>query len=107
MHENAAYLARQGDAVSRWYPGPQDAAEADSVFDAAGLLVFPGVVDAHMHFGTYNELAKDITSESRAAALGGVTTGISYMRTGQYYLNRGGSVAKTPEGNIRRAAATR
>jgi allantoinase len=69
-------------------------AEADAVFDAAGLLVFPGVVDAHMHFGIYNELSEDIASESRAAALGGVTTGISYIRTGQYYLNRGGSYAE-------------
>ncbi len=67
-----------------------DEVEADSLFDAAGLLVFPGVVDAHMHFGIYNQLPEDIASESRAAALGGVTTGISYIRTGQYYLNRGG-----------------
>jgi len=71
-----------------------DAAKAGSVFDAAGLIVFPGVVDAHMHFGIYNELSEDIASESRAAALGGVTTGISYIRTGQYYLNRGGSYAE-------------
>ncbi len=70
-----------------------DTEHASAVFDAAGLLVFPGVVDAHMHFGIYNELSEDIYSESRAAALGGVTTGISYIRTGQYYLNRGGPYA--------------
>jgi len=70
-----------------------DATEARQVFDAAGLLAFPGVVDAHMHFGIYNELSEDIGTESRASALGGVTSGISYMRTGQYYLNRGGPYA--------------
>ena len=67
-----------------------DPAEAVRVFDGNGLLAFPGVVDSHMHFGIYHPLAEDIVSESRAAASGGVTTGISYMRTGQYYLNKGG-----------------
>lgn len=67
-----------------------DSAEGRQVFDATGLLAFPGAVDAHMHFGIYNPLSEDITSESRAAALGGVTTGLSYIRSGQYYLNRGG-----------------
>lgn len=68
--------------------------EARDAFDAGGLLVFPGIVDAHMHFGIYNELSEDIGTESRASALGGVTTGISYIRTGQYYLNRGGPYAE-------------
>ena len=63
---------------------------AAEIFDGGGLLAFPGAVDAHMHFGIYNPLSEDIASESRAAALGGVTTGLSYMRSGQYYLNRGG-----------------
>ena len=58
--------------------------------DAEGLLVFPGVVDAHQHWGIYNPLEVDTATESRASAQGGVTTGITYIRTGQYYLNRGG-----------------
>jgi len=64
--------------------------EADNVLDAEGLLGFPGLVDAHMHVGIYQELANDALVESRAAAMGGVTTSLNYMRTGQYYLNRGG-----------------
>ncbi len=67
-----------------------DPGDAATVFDGSGLLAFPGVVDAHMHFGIYHPLSEDIGTESRAAALGGVTTGLSYIRTGQYYLNRGG-----------------
>lgn len=67
-----------------------DPAGGANVFDGAGLLAFPGVVDAHMHFGIYHPLSEDIATESRAAAVGGVTTGISYIRTGQYYLNRAG-----------------
>ncbi|MEX2323727.1 MAG: dihydroorotase family protein [Acidimicrobiia bacterium] len=68
-----------------------DPSEATEVVDASDLLAFPGVVDAHMHFGIYHPLSEDIESESRAAATGGVTSGLSYMRTGQYYLNKGGS----------------
>lgn len=59
--------------------------------DGRGLLAFPGCIDCHMHIGIYNELDEDARSESRAAAMGGVTTSVNYMRTGRYYLNRGGS----------------
>ena len=64
--------------------------EAKQVIDGKNLLGFPGCVDAHMHVGIYQDLAKDALSESKAAAMGGVTTSLNYMRTGQYYLNRGG-----------------
>ncbi|MFS0894978.1 dihydroorotase [Microbacterium sp. 179-I 3D3 NHS] len=70
-----------------------DPAGASRVIDGRGRTAFPGAVDAHQHWGIYNPLDIDTRSESRAAAQGGVTTGISYMRTGQYYLNRGGSYA--------------
>ncbi|MEE8397187.1 MAG: hydantoinase, partial [bacterium] len=70
---------------------PEIAAErATEVFDGRGLLAFPGVVDAHTHVGIYSPLEEDAVSESRAAAQGGVTTMLTYFRTGQYYLNRGG-----------------
>ena len=65
----------------------EDAAE---VFDAGRLLAFPGCVDAHMHVGIYQPLAEDAVSESKAAAMGGVTASLNYIRTGAYYLNRGG-----------------
>jgi allantoinase len=71
--------------------GPDLPGTADDVVQAEGLLAFPGVVDCHQHWGIYNPLEEDTDSESRAAAQGGVTTGITYIRTGQYYLNRGGS----------------
>ncbi|HUZ23298.1 MAG TPA: dihydroorotase family protein [Streptosporangiaceae bacterium] len=66
------------------------ASEAATVVDGQGRLAFPGVVDAHQHWGIYNPLAEDTGTESRASAQGGVTTGITYVRTGQYYLNQGG-----------------
>ena len=64
--------------------------EANEVIDAKGRIAFPGVVDAHEHWGIYNELSKDAKSESMACAQGGVTSAITYIRTGQYYLNKGG-----------------
>ncbi len=61
--------------------------------DGGGKLAFPGVVDAHQHWGIYNPLSDDTATESRACAQGGVTTAMTYMRTGQYYLNKGGPYA--------------
>jgi allantoinase len=43
-----------------------------------------------MHIGIYSPLHDDAVSESKAAAMGGVTSSLNYMRTGHYYLNRGG-----------------
>ena len=84
-----------------------DAAQAKAVVDAKGQLLFPGVVDAHMHTGIYSMLNEDAVTESRAAAMGGVTTSLNYMRTGQYYLNKTGSyrdffpeVLELSEGNF-------
>ena len=65
--------------------------QAKQVFDAKNLLGFPGVVDAHMHIGIYQPLERGAVTESKAAAMGGVTTSLNYIRTGQYYLNKGGS----------------
>ena len=69
-------------------------AQATEVYDARERLGFPGVVDAHTHVGIYGPLAQDAVSESRAAVSGGVTTMLTYFRTGQYYLNRGGAYAE-------------
>lgn len=70
-----------------------DATLAKNVTDARGLLAFPGLVDAHMHTGIYAPLNIDARNESRAAAMGGVTSSLNYIRTGQYYLNKGGPYA--------------
>lgn len=64
---------------------------ANQVFEGEGYLAFPGLVDAHMHTGIYNPLAEDAITESKAAAMGGVTSSLNYMRTGKYYLNKTGA----------------
>jgi allantoinase len=70
------------------------AATASEVFDGRNRLAFPGLVDPHMHTGIYSPLAEDAVTESRAAAQGGVTSSLNYIRTGGYYLNKGGPYAK-------------
>ena len=70
------------------------AEDAEEVIDGGGRLAFPGAVDGHQHWGIYNPLSEDTETESRASAQGGVTTGLTYMRTGQYYLNEGGPYAE-------------
>jgi dihydroorotase-like cyclic amidohydrolase len=47
-------------------------------------------VDAHFHIGIYRPLAEDAESENRSALVGGVSTVVSYFRTGSHYLNRSG-----------------
>lgn len=53
----------------------QTALAADSVIDATGCYVLPGIIDSHVHFREPGMTEKaDIESESRAAAAGGVTS---------------------------------
>jgi allantoinase len=71
-----------------------DVTRAKAVHDGKNRLAFPGVVDAHMHSGIYSPLEEDAITESKAAAMGGVTSSLNYFRTGQYYMNKGGPYKK-------------
>ncbi|MEO3977853.1 dihydroorotase family protein [Streptomyces sp. CAU 1734] len=64
--------------------------DAAEVIDAAGRAVLPGAVDAHYHIGIYRDPALDAHEETRSSLVGGVTTVLSYFRTGQHYLDRTG-----------------
>jgi allantoinase len=86
-------IAIAGEKIALVAPGI-DPARAKAVHEGRGHLAFPGVVDAHMHSGIYSPLAEDAVSESKAAAMGGVTSSLNYFRTGQYYLNKGGPYRK-------------
>ncbi len=54
--------------------------EAKRVIDAGGKLVFPGIIDAHVHLRTAHSLNADtMESASIAGAFGGVTSFISFV----------------------------
>lgn len=66
------------------------ASEAAEVVNARGKVVLPGAVDSHFHLGIYRDLPQDARSETASALVGGVTTVVSYFRTGRHYLNKSG-----------------
>ncbi|MFN3673955.1 MAG: dihydroorotase [Bosea sp. (in: a-proteobacteria)] len=52
--------------------------------DCAGLVLFPGAIDPHLHLGHGSDISRprvpaDAAQESAAAAIGGITTFIPYL----------------------------
>ena len=73
---HAADIAVRDGQVALIAPGIE-ATRAKALHDGRGRLAFPGVVDAHMHAGIYAPLQEDAISESKAAAMGGVTSSLT------------------------------
>jgi len=67
---------QDGKVVALLKPG--HSLEARRVLDAKGMLVLPGGVDAHTHL-TMGPAEAGYETETRSAAIGGVTTTISYL----------------------------
>jgi dihydropyrimidinase len=64
-------------------PG-QPTGAAREVLDVAGLHVFPGCIDAHVHFG-FGEPITEYTTETIYAAQGGVSTIVAYFLNNESY----------------------
>ena len=60
---------------------------SDKKINADGLVAIPGVIDTHVHYGVYSPIEHAATSESHAAAIGGVTTMMRMLRRGDSYRN--------------------
>jgi dihydropyrimidinase len=63
---------------------PGSGISAGEILDASGLVVFPGVVDVHLHLGHGSDIARprvpeDAAAETAAAVAGGVTTFVPYL----------------------------
>ena len=52
----------------------------DKKIDGSGLVSIPGVIDTHVHYGVYSPIDQAATTESHAAAIGGVTTMMRMFR---------------------------
>ncbi len=68
-------------AIAERLAGP-----AARTIDASGKLVFPGLVDSHVHLGIFRPLADDAPAETESAVAGGVTTSLVYYRAGRHNL---------------------
>src|SRR4026207_61009 len=53
---------------------------ASRKIDARGRYVLPGAIDPHVHYGVYTPIDEAARTESRSAAVGGVTTMIRMLR---------------------------
>lgn len=53
---------------------------ASRKIDARGKYVLPGAIDPHVHYGVYTPIDEAARTESRSAAVGGVTTMVRMLR---------------------------
>ena len=65
-----------------------DEVEANRRIDAEGLYALPGVIDPHVHYGVYTSIDKAAETESRSAAIGGVTTMMRMFRLYDSYREK-------------------
>lgn len=74
IHNGSVLIS--GDVISAVLnTGQEPELHPDRIIDASGCLLFPGIIDDHVHFREPGLTHKaTIASESRAAAAGGVTT---------------------------------
>ena len=57
-----------------------DNVSASRKIDALGKYVLPGAIDPHVHYGVYSPINESARTESRSAAVGGVTTMIRMLQ---------------------------
>jgi dihydropyrimidinase len=60
---------------------------ASRKIDACGKYVLPGAIDPHVHYGVYTPINDAAKTESRSAAVGGVTSMIRMLRLFDGYCN--------------------
>ena len=65
-----------------------DIPQCDVKIKGDGLVSLPGVIDPHVHYGVYSPIDEAAITESKVAAIGGVTTMMRMLRlSGSYKKN--------------------
>jgi dihydropyrimidinase len=65
-----------------------DVPQCDLKIKGDGLICLPGVIDPHVHYGVYSPIDEAALTESKVAAIGGVTTMMRMLRlSGSYKRN--------------------
>jgi dihydropyrimidinase len=72
---------------------------ASRIVDARGKYVLPGAIDPHVHYGVYTSIDEAARTESRSAAVGGVTTMIRMLRLYDRYYHNIGRQLKASRGS--------
>lgn len=75
-----------------------DNVQASKKISANGKYVLPGVIDPHVHYGVYTPIDEAAQTESRSAAVGGVTTMIRMLRMYESYYQNVGKHIKASKG---------
>jgi dihydropyrimidinase len=64
---------------------PREDVDANERIDASGLYLMPGLIEPHMHIGFVGLPLTDVATETRSAAIGGVTTILNYVLKSEPY----------------------
>lgn len=54
--------------------GKNENIRANSIIDATNKYVMPGIIDPHVHLGLFAPLEEELSTETKAALMGGITT---------------------------------
>ena len=65
-----------------------DNISSDKILDASKKFILPGLIDPHVHYGVYTPIEIAAKTESRSAAIGGITTIIRMLRLDSQYRER-------------------
>lgn len=73
-----------------------DLPQSDLKIKGDGLVCLPGIIDPHIHYGVYSPIEQAALTESKVAAIGGVTTMMRMLRLGgSYRSNLGAHLAES------------
>ena len=73
-----------------------DIPQCDHKIKGDGLVSLPGVIDPHIHYGVYSPIDEAAITESKVAAIGGVTTMMRMLRlSGSYKTNLDSHLAES------------